>query len=151
MRTQSETNPTLSLLDRLEAKYRIREEFFEIKLPDGETLKFKNILTISERKRLRDAVKAFADKVESGKGIPEAWKKFLPIDRDVAESLAAIAFLSAEPKFTDLDVLRLHNLPGIADLISWQIQEAHARNNDFADLEEIEEAKKDSAPTPLSD
>ncbi len=139
--------PALALLDKLEAKYAIREEFFEVQLPDGEILKFRTVRTLTQKKELKRAIFDFGERISTAKSIPAEWKKYLPIDRDVAESLAVIKLLSVEPKFTDLDILRLHAIPHIADFIAYQMMDKIRLSTDFADIEDIDEAKKDSAPT----
>lgn len=143
MSKPTQPSPTLSLVDRLEAKFRIREEFFEVKLPGGDVIKFRNIRTLTERKELQRALASFGDLLESGKSVPPTWKPYLPIDRDVAESLAVISHLSVEPKLSHFDVIRLHGMPEIADIISFEIQAAWVRGNELADVEEIETEKKD--------
>jgi len=139
--------PTLSLLDQLESRYKVKEEFFTVELPDGEKLKFKHLNNLTAKKALRAHQMKFMELVSNTKSVPAQWKAHLPIDPDVAAALATISFLSHEPKLSDFDAVRLHSIPAIADLISLQIQEAILEANDFADYREIEEEKKDLKAT----
>lgn len=146
MKKSNQESPTLSLMDELEATYQIKDEFFEVVLPKGEILKFRHILTITDRKALRAKQEEFISLV-TGEKVHPTWKKYLPVDADVARTLATIAFQSVEPKLSDFDVLRLHSLPVIADTISSQILEAKLLAFDWADAQEVEDEKKDSNPT----
>ena len=138
----TEKQPTESLIDRLEAKYRVKAQTFEVTLPEGEKMTFKHIQTASERKAMRIFVTDFADRISEGKVHPNQ-KQYLPIDRDIAASLGVISFLSVEPKLSELDVLKLHRLPAICDLISQQMQDAAFEATVGIDIQEIEDAKKD--------
>jgi hypothetical protein len=111
-------------------------------LPGDEKIKFKHILTVTERKAMQEYVNRFVELIDAGKSIPPAWKPYLPIDRDVAASLAVVSYLSVEPKLSDFDVVRLHSMPHIADLISFQVQTHVAATRELLDLQEIQEAKK---------
>lgn len=142
MKNPDKKSATESLIDGLEARYRVQAEFFTVELPGGEKLTFRHVRTLSERKRMREFVAAFADRISEGK-VPPVYKPYLPIDRDIAASLGVICHLSHEPKFTELDVCRLHALPSICDSISAQMQEAIFDATTGADVEEIESAKKD--------
>lgn len=145
MKLATEMSPTESMLQKLELKFTVKEEFFTVKLPDDVDLKFKNILNVSQRKAMRQFVSSFAERVVN-KNVHPDLKKYLPIDQDVAESLGVICYLSHEPKFTEADVMRLHSMPFICDLISYQIQAKMIDALVASDVQEIEQAKKDSAP-----
>lgn len=146
MKKASDKSPTESLIDKLELKFKPTDEFFTVKLPDGDEIVFKHIRDLSERKAMRQFVGAFADRIES-KNVHPDLRQYLPIDRDIAESLGVICYLSHEPKFSEKDVLRLHRMPLICDLLAYQVQSHMIDSLISSDIEEIEKEKKDSATT----
>ncbi|HLO97253.1 MAG TPA: hypothetical protein VK171_01550 [Fimbriimonas sp.] len=81
-------------------------ETFVVTLPGGHEFKFKTIKSHTEFVGFTEKAKRFI-KLTQGKSVPKDWKQFQPIHPETANKAFTVSELSLEPKFSQLDALRL--------------------------------------------
>lgn len=131
-------------IDELISRYEVKEDFFEVSLPDGETLKFRHVKDYAELKVLHEGAIAFATKMAKGEGVLPAWKEYTTDSRDTLIAVYVLAYTIQEPKLEQIDLLRLAKKAGV--IFQYILNEYNRKETEHyvkRDVAEVEEAKND--------
>lgn len=141
----------MSIVDDIIAKYTPKESNFEIKLPGGETFKFRHFSDADDFDTFQDRAAKFMKAALDGslKKNPEM-KSFVPKRGGVAIEAFMLSYLAVEPKLTELDALKLTKIPDVFKMLVTQVENAR---NEFrnAEFEEQVEQKKDCSSETQSE
>ena len=145
MTDQAESPDVLAgLLDN----YGTDVDTFEVVLPKGEILKFRQFRTYGELSRFNQDAAAFAVKATTKKSqFPEAWWPYLPDEREAAIAAYTLHALSVEPRFEQLHALRLLSAPW---LVTHLMEQLNARRMNYLAQrfsEDVDEGKAVSGQT----
>ena len=131
-------------IDNLIERFGVKEEFFDVELPDGSKLKFKHLTDYAEIKAVQNGAVAFTKQMQEAKNLVGELKEN---HTDCAETLASAYVLHAtlvEPKVTQAEFLKLAKRCGpIYNAIVTQYNHAETRHILTVELEEVEELKND--------
>jgi hypothetical protein len=143
------SRPALDFIQGILDNYAPEGGTFDVELPMGEVLKFRALTSHPEYVAFRREATEYAQQRLKGHAHPLC-VPLLPKEIDSLVSVYTIKELSVEPKFDELQALRLLGAPLIVDLIISEIDKrrckfiAEGRNP-------LEEAQKKSTTTPSSE
>lgn len=126
------------LIDDLLGAYAPSTATFEVSLPKGEVLTFRAFSTYSELASWKAGAAQFV-KLVTGGAVPPAWQECLPQTNEEAIAAYTIAELSVEPKFSQIDAMRLLKAPWLVEHIMGQID---AHRMACLAVDRVDDAKK---------
>ena len=140
--------PEASLVEGLLSAYGTDVDTFDVVLPKGERLRFRQFRSYGELNRFNTEAAAFARLVTGKRSqVKEEWWPHLPDDKEAAITAYTIHAMSVEPRFDQLQALKLLSAPW---LVSQLMRELNARRMNYLAerfSEEVEEGKGDSGRT----
>lgn len=135
----------MSIIDEVLDRYDRKETTFEVKLPKGETFRFRHFVDADDFEAFVKGAGEFAGLIEKP---PATFRGHMPKSKSVAINAFMISYLSVEPKIEQLHALKLAKRPEVFFHIINQIEGAkQAYEMDGAE-EAITRGKDSSKGTP---
>lgn len=140
------TSKVGDFVQSLISEYSPMGETFDVPLPDGNKLTFKNIGGYAELSQYKAGLKEFINILDRP-SVKLAWADFLPKNNDEIVAAYTIHHLSVEPKFEMDDACRLLKAAWLVEAIMTAVESSRmAFTKKLA--EKMSDEKKDSETTP---
>jgi len=127
---------------------------FVVTLPEGEALKFRALMSSGELADFKAALMnwlEFTPYAGSPKAAGHVWEGFLPANAYEATAAFTISHCSVEPKFSQIDALKLLKAPWLVEFVMDSVDRANRTMKSLFELKLLEHSKNESWATDGSE